>query len=136
MSFKGMTRGPASAKLPLMQLLLLLALGVRLIAMLMGSLRMLLSSGGVLLALGVIALAMMFRSGTVRLGCSLVMLSSLIVLVSCHDRVLVIRSQREPSQPLSPLFLGTEHHTEMFLSLRQEELAALPVIEPEQGSST
>ena len=67
--------------------------------MLIGGLRMLLRAACVFLALGMIALAMMFRGGTVCLGCSLVMLSSLVVFVSCHGWFLVIRSQREPSRP-------------------------------------
>jgi hypothetical protein len=67
---------------------LLLALGVRLIAMLMGSLRMLLGTLGMLLALGVIALAMMVGRRAMGLGGVLVMFGRLVVLVSCHFALL------------------------------------------------
>ena len=73
-----------SPGLPYHILFLLLALGMRLIAMLIGGLRVLLGAGGVLLALCMIALAVMFGGGTVRLCSILVMLGGLIVFVSCH----------------------------------------------------
>jgi hypothetical protein len=71
---------------PHFNLLLLLALGVRLVAVLMSSLRVLLRGSCVLLALGVIALAVVFRRGSVGFGRVFVVLRSLIVLVSCHGR--------------------------------------------------
>jgi hypothetical protein len=67
---------------------LLLALGVGLVTVLMGSLRMLLRSIGVLFAFGVVALAMVFGSRTVRFSCVLVVLRSLVVLISGHARLL------------------------------------------------
>jgi hypothetical protein len=78
----------ADRRAPFVDLFLLLALGVCLIAVFMGGLRMLLRSGGVLLALGVVALAVMFRSGTVCLRCALMVLCGLVVLVSFHGRFL------------------------------------------------
>jgi hypothetical protein len=68
--------------------LLLLALGVRLIAVLTGSLGMLPCGICVLFSFGVIALAMMLSSGSMGFGCVLVMLSSLVMLVSGHLRLL------------------------------------------------
>ncbi len=71
-------------------LLLLLALGVRLVAVLMGSLRMLLRGRGMLFTLGMVSLAVMFRSRPVCLCGVLVVLRSLVMLVSCHRRLLVV----------------------------------------------
>ena len=59
---------------------------MRLIAMLIGGLRMLLRSIRVLLALGVVALTMVLGGGTVCLGRVFVMFGGLVVLVSCHDK--------------------------------------------------
>lgn len=70
------------------RLLLLLALGVRLIAVLMSSLRMLLGGGRMLLTLGMVALAVVFRSGPVCLGRVLVVLGGFVVFVSSHGRFL------------------------------------------------
>jgi hypothetical protein len=63
---------------------------MRLIAVLMGGLRMLLCRRRMFLALGVVTLAVVFRSGTVSLRGVFVMLCSLVVLVSCHGRFLVV----------------------------------------------
>jgi hypothetical protein len=70
---------------PLIQLLLLLALGMRLVGVLVGGLGMLLCARCVLLALGVVALAVMFRGGTMCLGGVLVMFGSLVMLVFGHE---------------------------------------------------
>jgi hypothetical protein len=69
---------------PLVQLLLLLALGMRLVGMRVCSLRMLLRTRGVLLALGMVALAMMFGGGTMCLGGMFVMFGGLVVLFFSH----------------------------------------------------
>jgi hypothetical protein len=55
-----------------------------LIALLVGSLRVLSRTGRLFLAFGVIALAMMFRGRAVRLGGVFVMFGGLVMLVSCH----------------------------------------------------
>ena len=55
-----------------------------LIAMLIGSLRVLFRAACVFLGLGMIALAVMFGSSTVRLGCVLVVFGSFVVLISRH----------------------------------------------------
>ena len=65
--------------------------------MFMRRLRMLLRSGGVLFSLGMIPLAVVLGGGTVCLRCVLVVLCSLVVLVSCHCRFLVVSSQWQPS---------------------------------------
>jgi hypothetical protein len=67
-------------------LLLLLALGVSLVRLLMGGLRMLLRTLGMLFALRMIALAMMFGGRTMRLGGVFVMFGCPVVFVSCHLR--------------------------------------------------
>jgi hypothetical protein len=72
----------------IIHLFLLLALGMRLIAVLVGSLRVLSCRGGMLLALGVIAFAVMFGGGTMCFRCILVVLCSLVVLVFGHVRCL------------------------------------------------
>ena len=81
-----------------LQLLLLLAFGVRLVAVLVGGLRVLFRSGRMLLALCVIALAVVLGGGAVSLGGIVVVLCGLVVLVSCHCRFLVVRSQRQPNR--------------------------------------
>jgi len=63
-------------------LLLLLALSVRLVAVLVGSLRMRLCRIGVFFAFGMIALPMMLSSGSMGLGCVLVVLCSFVMLVT------------------------------------------------------
>jgi hypothetical protein len=68
----------------LLQLLLLLTLGMRLVAMLVRSLRMLLSARGVFLALCVIAFAMMFGCGAMRFGRILVKFCCLIMFIFGH----------------------------------------------------
>jgi hypothetical protein len=65
-------------------LLLLLALGVRIIGVLVRGLRVLLRTRRMLLALGVVALAVMFGSGSMCFGSVFVMFGGLVVLVSCH----------------------------------------------------
>jgi hypothetical protein len=65
-------------------LLLLLALGVRLLAGLSSILRVLLGARRVFFALCMIAFAMMFCGSAVGFGSILVMLGCLIVLVSSH----------------------------------------------------
>jgi hypothetical protein len=79
--------GPAKAG-PFQFLLLLLALGVRLVAVLMGGLRVLLRGRGMLLALGMVALTVVFRSGPVCLRCVFVVLRCLVMFVFCHGRFL------------------------------------------------
>jgi hypothetical protein len=69
---------------PLIQLLLLLALGMRRVGLLVRSLRMLLRTRRVLLALGMVALAVMFGSRTMRLGGVLVVFGCLVVFVFSH----------------------------------------------------
>ncbi len=81
----------------LRQLLLLLAFRVRLIAMLVGGLRMLLCTLGVFLALGMIALAMMFRRRAMRFRSIVVMFGCLIMFVTSHFTFLVVSSQPQPS---------------------------------------
>lgn len=72
------------ARAPHFQLLLLLTLGVRLVAMLARSLGMLLGVRRVFFALRVIACAMMFGGGAMGFGSILVMFGRLIVLVFGH----------------------------------------------------
>ena len=67
---------------------------MRLIAMLIGGLRMLLCSIRVLLALGMIALAMVIGRGTMCFRSVFVMFGGLVVLVSCHVKPRYVRSQR------------------------------------------
>jgi hypothetical protein len=67
-----------------MKLFLLLALVVRLIAVLVRRLRMLLGGVSVLFAFGMVALAMMFGCGAVRFRGVLVMLGCFVVFISCH----------------------------------------------------
>jgi hypothetical protein len=55
-----------------------------LIAMLIGSLRVLLCAACVFLALGMFTLAVVFGSGPVRLGGVFVMFGSLVVLIPSH----------------------------------------------------
>jgi hypothetical protein len=87
---------------PLIQLLLLLALGMRRVGLLVRRLRMLLRARRVLLALGMVALAVMFGSGTMRLGGSFVVFGCLVVFVFGHEILVVVSSQsgrtRGPSQ--------------------------------------
>jgi hypothetical protein len=66
-------------------LLLLLALGMRLIGMLMRGLRMLLGACGVFFALGVVALAVMFGGGTMCLGSVFVVFGGLVMFVFSHE---------------------------------------------------
>ena len=61
-----------------------LTLGVGLVGMLMGRLRMLFRHVRVFLTLGMVALAMMFGGRTVSLGRVFVVFGSLVVFVSCH----------------------------------------------------
>jgi hypothetical protein len=77
------------------QLLLLLALGVGLIGVLVGGLRMLLGTIRMLLTLGMVAFAVMFSGGTVCLRSIFVVLGSFIVFVSGHE---VPRWLRTPSR--------------------------------------
>jgi hypothetical protein len=67
-----------------LQLLLLLTLGMRLLAVLPRSLGMLLGVRRVLFALRVIAFAMMFGCGAMRFGRILVKFSCLIVFIFGH----------------------------------------------------
>jgi hypothetical protein len=90
-------KGPAMNRAFLFQLLLLLAFGVRLIAMLVGGLRMLLCTLGVFLALGMIALAMMFRRRAMRFRSVFVMFGCLVVFVTSHFMFPVVCSQPQPS---------------------------------------
>lgn len=85
-------------------LFLLLALRMSLIAVLIGSLRMLFGAVRVLLALGVIALAVMFGGGTVCLGRAFVMFGSLVVFVSGHGILLVVSSQPGTNPPYPKTF--------------------------------
>jgi hypothetical protein len=78
------TKGPVCLTGPFVQLLLLLALRVSLIAMLVGGLRVLLGTLSMFFALGMIALGVMFSGGTVCFGCIFVMFGSLVVFVSSH----------------------------------------------------
>jgi hypothetical protein len=57
---------------------------VRLIGVLMGSLRMLPCRLAMFFTLGVVAFAVMFGCGSMRLSCILVVLGGFVVLVSCH----------------------------------------------------
>jgi hypothetical protein len=68
-----------------LDLFLLLALGVSLIAMLAGILRMLLGVCRMFLALGVVAVAMLFRCRTVRFGGVLMMFGCFVMLVLSHQ---------------------------------------------------
>jgi hypothetical protein len=77
--------GSAPGFFCLMKLFLLLAFGMRLVAMLIGGLRMLLRSIRMFLALGMIALTMVVGRGTMRLRRVFVVFGGLVVLVSCHD---------------------------------------------------
>jgi hypothetical protein len=70
---------------PLIQLLLLLALGMRRVGLLVRSLRMLLGTDRVFLTLGVVALAVMFGGGTMGLGGVFVVFGRLVVLVFGHE---------------------------------------------------
>ena len=79
-----MKKGPVFTG-PLIQLLLLLALGMRRVGLLVRSLRMLLRTDRVFLALGVVALAVMFGGGTMGLGSAFVVFGSLVVLVLGHE---------------------------------------------------
>jgi hypothetical protein len=72
---------------PLLQLLLLLTFRMRIVGVLARSLGMLLRTRRVLLALGVVALAVMFGSGAVSLGRVLVVLSSRVVFIFGHVRL-------------------------------------------------
>jgi hypothetical protein len=65
-------------------LLLLLALGMSLVGVLVGGLRVLLRSISLLFTVGVVALAVMFRRRTVRLSRVLVVLSGFVMFVSRH----------------------------------------------------
>jgi len=69
---------------PFAQLLLLLALGMGLIGLLVGALRVLFRSAGMLPALAVVPLAVMVGSCTVRLGGILMIFGSFVVFVSGH----------------------------------------------------
>jgi hypothetical protein len=69
---------------PSFQLFLLLALGMRLVAVLAGGLRMLLGIRRMLFALCVIAFAMVLGGGSMRFGGILVMFGCLIVFVFGH----------------------------------------------------
>jgi hypothetical protein len=75
-------------------LLLLLALGVSLIALVAGTLGVLLGAGGMLFAFCMVVLAMMFGRSAVRLGSIFVMFGCLIVGISSHwsSPVKIIRS--------------------------------------------
>ena len=78
-------KGPVFTGPLLIQLLLLLALGMRRVGLLVRSLRMLLRTCRVLLAFGMVALAVMFGGGTMRLGSRFVMFGGLVVLVFGHE---------------------------------------------------
>jgi hypothetical protein len=67
-----------------LDLLLLLALGMGLVGVRVGGLRMLLCGIRMLLALRMIALAVVLCGGTVRLGRVFVMFRGLIMFVSSH----------------------------------------------------
>jgi hypothetical protein len=66
------------------QLLLLLALGMSLIGVLVGGLRMLFRHVSLLLAFDMVSLAVMFGGRTVSLGGVFVVFGGLVVFVSCH----------------------------------------------------
>jgi len=72
---------------------------MRLVGMLMGSLRVLFCSICMLFAFGMIALAVMLSGGPMSLRCVFVVLCSLIVLVSCHVGFLIFRSQQSTIPP-------------------------------------
>jgi hypothetical protein len=97
---------------PLIQLLLLLALGMCRVGLLVRCLRMLLRTRRVLLALGMVALAVMFGSGTMRLGGVLVVFGCLVMLVFGHEILVVFSSQsgrtRDVRQRSSNRPAGTE----------------------------
>jgi hypothetical protein len=104
-----LSSGPHSLGLytTLSSLFLLLALSVGLVAVLMGSLGMLLCRIGVLFASGMIALPMMLSSGSMGLGCVFVVLCSFVMLISGHLRLL-----RLPTPALPPTsFLGKRSNT-------------------------
>jgi len=80
---------------------------MRLIAMLIGGLRMLLRTLGVLFPLGVIALAMMLGCSAMRLGRVFVVLGGLVMFVACHCTApyrLLPAATKSPARQMVPGF--------------------------------
>jgi hypothetical protein len=80
-------------------LLLLLALGMSLVGVLMGGLRMLLSGVRMFLALHVIALAVVLSGTAVSFSSIFVMFGGFVVFVSCHRWLLWLFAPRLLKRP-------------------------------------